>query len=108
VDDVKKNYGKRDVRNVSYMEKTLVNTTRHGLVHGWTFAKIAQSWHKIWAEGVQGVAYVHKGLQQYDAAYRPMVKWLYGRRYKNSVLSYMVTPEPGFWKWWWRWLTSSS
>ena len=108
VDDVKKNYGKRDVRHVSYMEKTLVETTRYGLVNGWTFVQISDSWNKIWDEAVQGAAYVRKGLQQYDVSYRPMAKWMLEGRYKNSVLFYLVTPEPGFWKKMWRWLTSSS
>jgi hypothetical protein len=106
IDDVKKNYGKRDVRYVSYMEKTLINTTRYGLVHGWTFLQIAESWEKIWTEAVQAVAYVRKGLQQWDSNYKPMVKWMLGGRYKNSVLFYLVTPDPGFWKKMWRWLTS--
>ena len=108
VDAVKKNYGKRDVRHVSYMEKTVIETTRYGLVNGWTFTEIAESWNKIWQEAVQGVAYVRKGLQQYDVTYRPMVEWMLESRYRNSVLFYLVAPDPGFWKKMWLWLTSQS
>jgi len=105
IDDVKKNYKTRDVRNVSYMERTLIEDTKYGLVNGWTFLQIAERWNGIWNEAVQAVAYVRRGLQQYDVTYRPMLKWMLEGRYKDSVLFYLVTPELTGWKWLKHWLT---
>ena len=105
-EDIRMNYKTRDVRHVSYMEISIINTTRHGLLSGKTFLQIAANWNGLWSEALQAVGVVRKGLQTYDVTYKPMVKWMLGGRYKNSVLFYLVRPAPGFWKKMYLWLTS--
>ena len=105
-EDIRMNYKTRDVRHVSYMETSIINTTRHGLLSGKTFLQIAANWNGLWSEALEAVGVVRKGLQTYDVTYRPMVKWMLGGRYKNSVLFYLVRPAPGFWKKMYLWLTS--